>query len=74
MGGNSRDREVPVGSVGEYLKRAAEFEALAAETSIEPLKKRYTDLAACYRLLAKDRQGLISTGNIEGEPPAASVV
>jgi hypothetical protein len=32
------------------------------------------DLAACYRLLAKDRQSLINTGSIEGEPLAASVI
>ena len=45
-------------SVAEYLQRAAEFEALAAEASIEPLRKRYEDIAACYRLLAKDRDWL----------------
>ena len=37
-------------SVSEYLERAAEFEALAATASIELLKKRYGDIAACYRL------------------------
>jgi hypothetical protein len=58
-----------VRSVADYLERAAEFEALAAATSIEALKKRYADIAACYRLLARDRQWLISTGTIEGEPP-----
>ena len=55
-------------SVAEYLERAAEFEALAAEASIESLKKRYKDIAAFYRLLAKDREWLIGTGAIEGEP------
>jgi hypothetical protein len=57
-----------VRSVAEYLERAAEFEALAAEASIESLKKRYKDIAAFYRLLAKDREWLIGTGAIEGEP------
>jgi hypothetical protein len=56
-------------SVAEYLARASEFEALAAEASIESLKKRYDDIAACYLLLAKDREWLISTGAIEGERP-----
>jgi len=60
-----------VRTVAEYLERAAEFETLAAEASNESLKKRYDDIAACYRLLAKDREWLISTGAIEGEPPAA---
>jgi hypothetical protein len=62
-----------VRSGAEYLKRAAEFEALAAEASIEPVKKRYEDIAACYRLLAKDREWLISTGSIDSESPAAPV-
>ena len=62
-------------SVAEYLQRAAEFEALAAGASIEPpLRKRYDDIAACYRLLAKDREWLISTGAIDGEPPAAPLI
>jgi hypothetical protein len=68
-----QNSEGSVRSVTEYLQKAVEFEALAAEASIEPLKKRYDDIAACYRLLAKEREWLISTGAIEGEPPAASV-
>ena len=55
-------------TVAEYLERAAEFDAMSAATSIETLKKRYDDIAACYRLLAKDRERLISTGTIESEP------
>jgi hypothetical protein len=54
-------------SVAEYLERAAEFDNLAASASVEVLRKRYADIAACYRLLAKDREWLISTGAIEGE-------
>jgi hypothetical protein len=64
-----QNSEGSVRSVTEYLQKAVEFEALAAEASIEPLKKRYDDIAACYRLLAKEREWLISTGAIEGEPP-----
>lgn len=60
-------------SVSEYLERAAEFEALAATASIDLLKKRYGDIAACYRLLAREREWLIGTGVIEGEPPIESL-
>ena len=56
-------------SVSDYLKRAAEFEALAATTDVDALRKRYGDIAACYRLLAKEREWLIETGAIEGEQP-----
>ena len=56
-------------SVAEYLQRAAEFEELAAAASVEALRKRYADIAACYRLLAKDREWLIGTGTIESEDP-----
>jgi hypothetical protein len=56
-----------VRSVAEYLERAAEFEALAATATVDVLRKRYGDIAACYRLLAKEREWLIGTGAIEGE-------
>jgi hypothetical protein len=56
-------------SVPEYLERAAEFEALAATATVEVLRKRYADIAACYRLLAKEREWLIGTGAIEGDQP-----
>lgn len=52
-------------SVAEYLKRAAEYEALAASAGVDALKKRYGDIAACYRLLAQERERLIG----EGEQP-----
>ena len=56
-------------TVAEYLERAAEFEAQAAATSIDTLKKRYLDIAACYRLLAREREWLISAAAIEGSEP-----
>jgi hypothetical protein len=56
-----------VRSVAEYLERAAEFEQMAASTSVDVLRKRYSDIAACYRLLAKEREWLISTGAIQSE-------
>lgn len=37
---------------------------VASATPIEVLKKRYADIAACYRLLAKERECLIGTGEI----------
>jgi hypothetical protein len=58
-----------VRTVAEYLERAAEFEAQAAAPSIDTLKKRYGDIAACYRLLAKEREWLISTAAINGGEP-----
>jgi hypothetical protein len=56
-----------VRSVAEYLEGAADFEALAATATVDVLRKRYGDIAACYRLLAKEREWLIGTGAIEGE-------
>jgi hypothetical protein len=56
-----------VRSVAEYLKMAAQFEALAAAATVEVLKKRYDDIAACYRLLAKDRERLIATGALQDD-------
>jgi hypothetical protein len=56
-------------SIAEYLNRASEFEALAASASADVLKKRYDDIAACYRLLAQEREWLIGTRAIEGEQP-----
>jgi hypothetical protein len=53
--------------VAEYLERAAEFERMAASAGVDILKKRYTDIAACYRLLAKDREWLIGTGAVGSE-------
>jgi hypothetical protein len=52
-------------SVDDYLQKAAEFEQLAAESGLESLRKRYADVAACYRLLAEERKSLIEQGVIE---------
>ena len=56
-------------TVAEYLARAAEFDELARAASIEALQKRYTDVAECYRLLARERQRLIKSGSIESDQP-----
>jgi hypothetical protein len=52
-------------SVAQYLEKAAEFDKLTKEVSKPVLKKRYADIAECYRLLANDLQRLITTGLIE---------
>ena len=52
-------------SVSEYLQKAAEFDRLAAEATQASLRKRYADLAECYRLLASERQRLIEEGTLE---------
>jgi hypothetical protein len=36
-------------------------------TSAGALRKRFADVAACYRLLAKVRERLIAAGSVEGE-------
>ena len=55
-------------SVAEYLTKASEFENFGRGGYSRRLRKRYGDIAACYRLLAKEREWLIGTGAIEGEP------
>lgn len=52
-------------SVAQYLERSAEFDRLAKGVSDPVLKKRYADIAECYRLLANDLQRLIATGTID---------
>jgi hypothetical protein len=59
-------------SVTEYIDKAVEFSQLAADTTDLTLKKRYADLAACYRLLAQDRERLIAEGSLAGDPAADS--
>jgi len=54
-------------TVAEYLEKAVEFDDLAVAAPVEGLKKRYADLAACYRLLAKEREWLVGSGAIDSE-------
>lgn len=63
-----------VRSVVDYLQRAAEFEALAATTDVDELRKRYRDIAAGYHLLAKEREWLIETDAMERERPIRDAV
>ena len=54
-------------TVEQYLEKAVEFEAFAATSSNEAMRKSFADIAACYRLLAKERERLIATGAIPSE-------
>jgi hypothetical protein len=54
-------------SVAEYLAKAEEFGGLALKTSNAALKKRYADLAECYRMLARERENLINDGVIDSD-------
>ena len=57
-------------TVTEYLLKAAEFEGLATAAPDRSLKKRYADLAECYRLLAQERERLVMNGAIPDTAPA----
>jgi hypothetical protein len=59
-------------SVADYLAKAAEFDKMAAEAANASLKKRYADLAECYRLLAEDRKRLINQHVIDSDGPPQS--
>jgi len=58
-------------SVADYLLKATEFDALASKAPKPSLKKRYADLAECYRLLAQERERLVTEGVIPMDPPTA---
>ena len=59
-------------TIDEYLAKAAEFADLAARTKEAGLKKRYGDLAQCYRLQAAERQRLIAQGTVRPDEEASS--
>jgi hypothetical protein len=54
-------------SVKEYLTNAGYFETLAARATDAALKKRFADMAECYRLLAAERERLSAAGTIPPE-------
>jgi len=54
-------------STEDYLDQAAKFRSLAVLTTEPTLKKRYAELADCYRVLAEDRKRLIAEGIIESD-------
>jgi hypothetical protein len=55
-------------TVAEYNAKADEFDAFARNAATPGLKKRYADLAECYRLLAKEREQLVTQGVIPMDP------
>jgi hypothetical protein len=59
-------------SVSEYLEKAAEFDRLAEQAEWPALVRRFADVAACYRLLAKERKHLIEQGAIQSDNPSNS--
>jgi hypothetical protein len=56
-----------VRTVAEYRAKASEFEALAEDTITPALKKRYADMARCYRLLAEERERLVKAGELPSD-------
>jgi hypothetical protein len=56
-------------SVAEYLQKAAECDQFAADAPVVSLKKRFSDLAECYRLLAAERERLIAEQIIRSDVP-----
>jgi hypothetical protein len=49
-----------VRTVTEYLLKAVEFDDLAKTAPDPQFKKRYADLAECYRLMAEERKQQIA--------------
>jgi hypothetical protein len=54
-------------TVAEYLAKAVEFDDMVNRAVDVSLKKRYGDLAECYRLLAHERERLIEQGAISSD-------
>jgi hypothetical protein len=54
-------------TVAEYNAKANDFDVFARNAATPELKKRYADLAECYRLLAKERERLVKQGVIPME-------
>ena len=48
-------------TVSEYLLKAVECDQVAKTAPEDALKKRYADLAECYRMLAEERKQLVES-------------
>jgi hypothetical protein len=57
--------------VGEYLAKAAAFEALTAVERDPALKQQYADQKQYYRQLAQERQWMLATQAIKFRTLAA---
>ena len=55
-------------TVAEYLRKAVDFDGLAKTAPDDAFKKRYADLAECYRLLAEECARSIATGTLPDKP------
>jgi len=51
------------------MAKADEFDGLARTAPTPNLKKRYADLAECFRLLAQERERLVVEGVIPMDTP-----
>ena len=51
-------------------EKAAEFEQLAGATQDPVRQARFSNIAGCYRLLAREREWLIEIGAVESDPAA----
>ena len=51
-------------------EKAAEFEQLAGATQDPVRQARFSNIAGCYRLLAREREWLIEIGAVEVARPA----
>ena len=58
-----------VRTVTEYLLKAVEFDDLAHTAPDEAFKKRYADLAECYRMLVEERKRLMASATIRALDP-----
>ena len=58
-------KEYPLCNMAKYLTKAAEFEQLAGATQDPVLQARFSNIAGCYRLLAREREWLIEASALE---------
>lgn len=54
-------------TVNEYLAKVDEFDRMEESAPDHSLKRRYMDLAKCYRLLADERKRLVAEGVLQSD-------
>jgi len=59
-----------VRTAAEYMEKAVEFEQMAGATQDPVLQARFSNIAGCYRLLAREREWLIEIRAMENQPTA----
>jgi hypothetical protein len=67
---HQKSKEYSVRTAAEYMEKAAEFEQMAGATQDPVLQARFSSIAGCYRLLAREREWLIEIGAMENQPAA----